>query len=159
MLERRSSGTIPEAPHTALRAADGRLLYEHCITRRGFDGPYTIAYHEQRPHEALPAADAPVVLPAADRRPERLLRRHYMSPESALTLEPFPRHRCRLLENADVLIENFKIGTMERWGMAYETLSRRFPKLIYCRISGFGSDGPLGGMPGYDATEHKPECS
>ncbi len=57
----------------------------------------------------------------------------------------------RLLENADVLIENFKIGTMERWGMAYETLSQRFPKLIYCRISGFGADGPLGSMPGYDA--------
>ena len=57
----------------------------------------------------------------------------------------------RLLENADILVENFKIGTMERWGMAYETLAQRFPKLIYCRISGFGADGPLGGMPGYDA--------
>ncbi len=57
----------------------------------------------------------------------------------------------RLLDGADVLLENFKIGTMERWGMAYETLSQRFPKLIYCRISGFGADGPLGGMPGYDA--------
>jgi len=57
----------------------------------------------------------------------------------------------RLLENADVLVENFKIGTMERWGMAYETLSQSFPRLIYCRISGFGADGPLGGMPGYDA--------
>ena len=57
----------------------------------------------------------------------------------------------RLLEHADVLIENFKIGTMERWGMAYEALSQRFPKLVYCRISGFGADGPLGGMPGYDA--------
>ena len=104
MLERRSSGRFPEAPHTRLLADDGRLLYEHCITRQGFDGPYTIAYHEQRPHEALPAADTPVVLPAADRRPERLLRRHYTSPESALALEPFPRHRCRLLENADVAI-------------------------------------------------------
>jgi formyl-CoA transferase len=57
----------------------------------------------------------------------------------------------RLLENADVLIENFKAGTMERWGMPYQTLSQRFPKLVYCRISGFGSEGPLGGMPGYDA--------
>jgi crotonobetainyl-CoA:carnitine CoA-transferase CaiB-like acyl-CoA transferase len=57
----------------------------------------------------------------------------------------------RLLADADILIENFKIGTMERWGMSYETLAQRFPKLIYCRISGFGSDGPLGGMPGYDA--------
>lgn len=58
----------------------------------------------------------------------------------------------RLLETADVLIENFKPGTMERWGLGYEdVLSKRFPKLIHCRISGFGEDGPLGGFPGYDA--------
>ena len=58
----------------------------------------------------------------------------------------------RLLENADVLLENYKPGTMENWGIGYEeTLKKRFPKLIHCRISGFGSDGPLGGFPGYDA--------
>ena len=58
----------------------------------------------------------------------------------------------RLLENADVLIENFKPGTMEKWGLGYEeVLSQRFPKLIHCRVSGFGSDGPMGGFPGYDA--------
>jgi len=58
----------------------------------------------------------------------------------------------RLLENADVLIENFKIGAMEKWGLGYDdVLSRRFPRLIYCRVSGFGADGPLGGAPGYDA--------
>ncbi len=56
-----------------------------------------------------------------------------------------------LLEQADVLVENFKIGTMERWGIGYDTLSRRFPRLIWCRVSGFGADGPLGGMAGYDA--------
>ena len=58
----------------------------------------------------------------------------------------------RLLANADVLIENFLPGTMEKWGLGYETtLKSRFPRLIYCNISGFGADGPLGGMPGYDA--------
>lgn len=56
-----------------------------------------------------------------------------------------------LLADADVVIENFKSGTMERWGLGYQTLARRFPRLIYCKISGFGDDGPLGGMPGYDA--------
>lgn len=55
------------------------------------------------------------------------------------------------LESADVLVENFKSGTMERWGLGFEGLSERFPQLIHCRISGFGADGPLGGMPGYDA--------
>jgi len=58
----------------------------------------------------------------------------------------------RLLEDADVLVENFKPGTLERWGMDYEDVLReRFPKLIHCAVSGFGPDGPLGGLPGYDA--------
>lgn len=58
----------------------------------------------------------------------------------------------RLLEDADVLLENYKPGTMEKWGLGFEeVLKQRFPRLIHCRISGFGSDGPLGGFPGYDA--------
>ena len=57
-----------------------------------------------------------------------------------------------LLRDADVLVENFLPGTMERWGLGYEHyLAARFPRLIYCAISGFGADGPLGGLPGYDA--------
>jgi crotonobetainyl-CoA:carnitine CoA-transferase CaiB-like acyl-CoA transferase len=56
-----------------------------------------------------------------------------------------------LLGDADVLVENFLPGTMERWGLGYEALSERFPRLVYCAISGFGTDGPLGGLPGYDA--------
>lgn len=56
-----------------------------------------------------------------------------------------------LVAQADVLIENFKTGTMERWGIGYDVLSQRFPRLVWCRVSGFGSDGPLGALPGYDA--------
>ena len=57
-----------------------------------------------------------------------------------------------LLADADVLVENFKTGTMEKWGMGFEeVLSKRFPRLVQCRITGFGADGPLGGLPGYDA--------
>ena len=57
-----------------------------------------------------------------------------------------------LVKSCDVLIENFKTGTMEKWGLGYEeVLSSKFPKLIHCRISGFGATGPLGGAPGYDA--------
>lgn len=57
-----------------------------------------------------------------------------------------------LLEQADVLVENFIPGTMKRWGLDFETkLSDRFPRLVYCSISGFGADGPLGALPGYDA--------
>lgn len=57
-----------------------------------------------------------------------------------------------MLDEADVLIENYKPGAMQRWGLGYEdVLAKRNPKLIHCRISGFGEDGPLGGLPGYDA--------
>src|SRR5947209_6912434 len=57
----------------------------------------------------------------------------------------------RMLESADVLIENFKPGTLDKWGIGNEALRAKFPKLIHCRISGFGGDGPRGGNPGYDA--------
>lgn len=57
-----------------------------------------------------------------------------------------------LLHTADVLVENFKPGTLERWGIGYDdVLATRFPGLVHCRVSGFGADGPLGGLPGYDA--------
>ena len=56
----------------------------------------------------------------------------------------------RLLEDADVLIENFKPGTMARLGLDYETLSAQHPKLILCSISGFGQNGPYRDRPGYD---------
>jgi crotonobetainyl-CoA:carnitine CoA-transferase CaiB-like acyl-CoA transferase len=58
----------------------------------------------------------------------------------------------KLLATADVLVDNFKTGTMEKWGIGYaDTLSKKFPRLVHARVSGFGEDGPLGGFPGYDA--------
>ncbi|MBT2305114.1 CoA transferase [Variovorax paradoxus] len=57
----------------------------------------------------------------------------------------------QLLTKADVLVENFKAGTMARWGLGHQELAARFPALVTCSISGFGGDGPLGGLPGYDA--------
>ena len=56
-----------------------------------------------------------------------------------------------LLADADVFLENFKTGTLERWGLGTDELQARFPKLVHCRVSGFGADGPKGGLPGYDA--------
>ncbi|REE88869.1 CaiB/BaiF CoA transferase family protein [Cupriavidus plantarum] len=68
-----------------------------------------------------------------------------------LTTEPDREVLLALLADADVLVENFKTGTLEKWGLGYDALSARFPRLIHCRVSGFGADGPLGGLPGYDA--------
>ncbi len=56
-----------------------------------------------------------------------------------------------LLLGADVLVENFKVGTLERWGFGRNVLEKDYPGLVHCRITGFGDDGPHGGLPGYDA--------
>lgn len=55
----------------------------------------------------------------------------------------------RLIDEADVLIENFKPGTLEKWGMGYDVLSARNPGLIMLRISGYGQDGPYRDLPGF----------
>lgn len=56
-----------------------------------------------------------------------------------------------LLADTDVVVENFKAGTLARWGFTDEYLMERFPRLIIGRITGFGTDGPMGALPGYDA--------
>lgn len=56
----------------------------------------------------------------------------------------------KLLENADVLVENYRPGTMEKLGLGWEDLHQRFPKLIYAAASGFGHSGPYSKRPAYD---------
>lgn len=56
----------------------------------------------------------------------------------------------QLAAKADVLIENFKVGQMARYGLDYATLSAEYPGLIYCSITGYGQDGPYAERPGYD---------
>lgn len=56
----------------------------------------------------------------------------------------------RLLEKTDVLVQNYRPGIMEKYGLSYEQLKERFPRLIYCNISGFGSDGPDKNKSGQD---------
>jgi len=57
---------------------------------------------------------------------------------------------CRLVRSADVVIENFRPGVMERLGLAYDKLKQHRGGLVYCAISGFGQDGPLKDNPAYD---------
>ena len=56
----------------------------------------------------------------------------------------------RLLDSADIVIENYRVGTMERLGLGYESLRERNPGLIYCQITGFGRTGPYADRAGFD---------
>jgi crotonobetainyl-CoA:carnitine CoA-transferase CaiB-like acyl-CoA transferase len=55
----------------------------------------------------------------------------------------------RLIDEADIVIENFRPGTLEKWGLGWETLSERNPGLIMVRISGYGQTGPYRDRPGF----------
>ena len=64
-----------------------------------------------------------------------------------------PRGReavMKIVARADVFLENFTPGTMDKLNLGYETVSRANPKIIYCSISGFGQEGPYRDRPGYD---------
>ncbi len=67
----------------------------------------------------------------------------FSTPEGAETVR-------RLVADADVLIENFKLGGLKKYGLDYESLKAVNPKLIYCSITGFGQDGPYAPRAGYD---------
>ena len=56
----------------------------------------------------------------------------------------------KILSKADILVENFKPGTLEKWGYGWKEVSKKYPKLIYASASGFGQTGPLRELPAYD---------
>lgn len=55
-----------------------------------------------------------------------------------------------LLQGADVLVENYKVGDLKRYGLSYDDLKSDFPRLVYCSVTGYGQDGPCAHKPGYD---------
>ena len=57
----------------------------------------------------------------------------------------------RLIAGSDILVENFKVGALAKYGLGYEQLHAAFPGLIYCSITGFGQTGPYAARPGYDS--------
>lgn len=102
MLDRHTLGTVADKPHTALRDHTGKLLWEECFTRRGFDGAYTIAYHQHPPMEDVSFA------PTTARgwpRPELVgvayQRRLFTTPKMAMEGRPLDARRV-LLSNDDV---------------------------------------------------------
>ncbi|NBB50450.1 CoA transferase [Rhizobium sp. CRIBSB] len=76
-------------------------------------------------------------------RNKRSLSLDFQKPEGQALLR-------RLAAEADILIENYRTGTLERYGLGYEDLKAVNPRLIYCSITGFGQTGPYSGRSGYD---------
>jgi crotonobetainyl-CoA:carnitine CoA-transferase CaiB-like acyl-CoA transferase len=56
----------------------------------------------------------------------------------------------QLASDSDVLIENYKVGTLARYGLGYEDVRSTNPRIVYCSVTGFGQDGPYAALPGYD---------
>ncbi len=102
---------------------------------RGWGPPYM--------RDAAGAASAESAYFMAANRNKRSLTVDMATPEGQALLQ-------RLAGRADVLIENFKVGSLARYGLDYATLAARHPRLIYCSITGFGQQGPYAARAGYD---------
>lgn len=109
MLERMVVGEVPAKHHIASRGSDGALRHEECITREGFDGPYTIAYHRHRPHAQHAVRDVhhgwrlPTPAPA-----HPLAKRHFRTQALDASGGPALDARVPLLFNADVVLSTLK---------------------------------------------------
>lgn len=112
MLDRMAVGELPSKPHTVLRGADGALCHEECLTRNGFDGPFSILYHRGRPQAWAREPTQTVLQPLAAERlrahaPAALTRRHYRT-RALQAAGTWLSARTPLLENADVLLSAAK---------------------------------------------------
>lgn len=105
MIDYRKQGQLPPKPHTAFPNGDGGIYYEHCFTTGGFDGPFSVLYH-QGPPQALRSGAVcgplwdPAPAPAAD---EPLRRRHYKTAQTPTGLSPMAA-RVPLLLNSDMTL-------------------------------------------------------
>jgi homogentisate 1,2-dioxygenase len=105
VLDRQACGELPPKHHTALRSAQGALFYEECLTRKGFDGAYTIAYHQHRP-QALRATGEVItepLSPTPERSSSPLSRRHFRT-HSLSSAAKTATSRTALLHNRDLVI-------------------------------------------------------
>lgn len=105
MLDRVAEGEIPAKHHITLYGPDGALRYEHCLTRRGFDGAYSILYHERRPHLArTSSARHGWARPSVGDPHLPLARRHFRSQDLPRSGGPAVDARQVVLFNDDVEI-------------------------------------------------------
>jgi homogentisate 1,2-dioxygenase len=103
MLDRIVQGAVPRKHHLAFRDAEGRLLHEEAFTRGGFEGAYTLLYHQHRPH-AVRATEARHGWTLPEAAPKgKLLKRHYRTQDLAARAGPAVDARVPLLFSADVV--------------------------------------------------------
>jgi homogentisate 1,2-dioxygenase len=103
MIDRIAAGRLPRKHHVVFRDEEGRLLHEECLTREGFDGPYTILYHRHRPHEQRAAEAAHGWRPPAAAEARPLRKRHYRTGSIPAGGAPV-NARIPLLFNEDVTL-------------------------------------------------------
>ena len=104
MIDRMVAGEVPRKHHIASRDGAGRLRFEECFTRQGFDGPYSILYHQDRPHAQRPAeASRGWRLPLLA-SPGPLRKRHYRTQDLRPAGGPPLDSRVPLLFNDDVVL-------------------------------------------------------
>ena len=122
MIERRAAGLLPKKHHIALRDPAGKLLFEECLTRAGFDGPYTILYHQGRPHaqKAIETTTHGWLTPGSQveeakltLRDRPLRKRHYLSQSLTISDKPAIDARIPLLWNKDVVIAITRPGAAD----------------------------------------------
>jgi homogentisate 1,2-dioxygenase len=103
MLWRITRGAVPDKPHTVFKRPDGSLYYEHCLTRDGFEGPFTISYHRARPQAfTLETCDEPAHELVAAKR-DRIRRRHFRGPPKVPEGDSITA-RMPLLFNDDLVV-------------------------------------------------------
>ncbi|MEQ8454393.1 MAG: homogentisate 1,2-dioxygenase domain-containing protein [Sandaracinaceae bacterium] len=107
MLDRMQVGEVPRKHHIALRDPEGNLRWEECLTRDGFEGPYTILYHEGRPHEQRVAETSRGWKVPRPEGARPLKKRHFRSQDLGAGGAPIDA-RVPLLFNADVTISTLQ---------------------------------------------------
>ena len=108
MLDRMAAGELPGKPHTVLRGPEGELRYEQCLTRSGFDGPFSMLYLQARPQAWTAVVSEHGSPPAAAAHgDDPLRRRHYRTQRLAAGSE-WSSSQSPLLESADILLSIVK---------------------------------------------------
>ncbi len=78
------------------------------------------------------------------------LNRNKRSMTLNMAVKPGQEILAELIRRSDVLVENFKVGTLEKWGFSNAWLEQHAPRVIRASVTGYGANGPKGGLPGYD---------